>query len=115
MQGSDNADIWRFERDQYRKQLTEAQLRIEELAMSNSDDKLTQDEAARYADQLRAMAASNERRALLAQELEACASVIVAQADQIEQQGRQIVAKAMENGKLHAEINRIEALTEHAL
>ena len=31
MQGSENADIWRFERDQYRKQLSDAMLRIEEL------------------------------------------------------------------------------------
>jgi len=52
--------------------------------------KLTPDEAHQYADKLRAMAASTERRALLAQELEACALVIVKQAAEIEQQDETI-------------------------
>lgn len=53
------------------------------MSSDDQDWKLTVDEASRYADQLRAMAASQERRALLAQELEACAVVITAQAARI--------------------------------
>ena len=52
--------------------------------------KLNRHEAHRYADQLRAMARSKERRALLAQELEACSEIIRHQGDALETKDTEI-------------------------